>query len=193
MAVLVTNPMKMAGPWASGTVLDYHSVSATPTGDPYHPFEMKYTELGNRLFRFKYRGDTSALPDIVDTAEAFIKGSKLKIECIVPAPASIGRTSQPVTLLARELAKRLDVPAYEKALAKPKATPSMKNVPDWLERQRLLADAIQSGTEEDVANKSVLLVDDLVESGSTLRRAAEVLLGDGKASCVHAFALTRTR
>jgi hypothetical protein len=57
MAVVKTSPMKLLGPWGVGYVLDYHSVSATPTGDPYHPFEMKYTELGSRVYLFKYRGD----------------------------------------------------------------------------------------------------------------------------------------
>lgn len=39
MAIVKINPMKLAGPRVVGYVLDYHSVSATPTGDPYHPFE----------------------------------------------------------------------------------------------------------------------------------------------------------
>jgi len=48
MSVLKTNPMTLTGPWAAGCVLDYHSLSATPNGDPYHPFEMTYTEIGAR-------------------------------------------------------------------------------------------------------------------------------------------------
>lgn len=191
MGVLKTNPMKMSGPWVEGFVLDYHSVSATPTGDPYH-FEMKYTELGERVFRFKYRGDRSKLPDIVDTAEDFVKRTGWKVDYLAPAPPSMGRTSQPVVELARELAKRLGIQTCENALSKVKKTPSMKNIPDWLERQRVLAEAIQAGSD-DVNGKSVLVLDDIVESGSTLRRAAEVILKDGKAGKVYALALTRTR
>lgn len=97
--------MKLMGPWAAGYVLDYHSVSAVPTGDPYHPFEMKYTGLGDRLYRFKYRNDAGALPDILDTAENFVRGLGLKIDCLVPAPPSKPGGSQPVVQLARELAK----------------------------------------------------------------------------------------
>jgi predicted amidophosphoribosyltransferase len=110
MAVVRTNPMKLLGPWVAGYVLDYHSVSATPTGDPYHPFEMKYTELGSRLYQFKYRSDSSVVADIVETAEHFLKESGITIECVVPAPPSMRRASQPVVDLARELAKRLGVP-----------------------------------------------------------------------------------
>lgn len=191
MAVLKINPMKLMGPWAAGYVLDYHSVSAVPTGDPYHPFEMKYTELGDRLYRFKYRNDAGALPDILDTAENFVRGLGLKIDCLVPAPPSKPRGSQPVVQLARELAKRLSLPTLEAAVIKTKETPSMKNIPDWLERQKILGEAVQAGADK-AKGKTVMLIDDLVESGSTLRRAAEVLLKEG-ATAVYAVALTRTR
>jgi predicted amidophosphoribosyltransferase len=192
MAVVKINPMKLLGPWAAGYVLDYHSISGTPTGDPYHPFEMKYTELGGRLYRFKYRGDSSVVVDIIETAVQFIKGLKIAIDCVVPAPPSMRRASQPVVELARELAKGLAVPICEDAVVKAKETPSMKNIPDWFERQRVLQEALKAGSG-DVNGKSVLLLDDLVESGSTLRRSADVLLKDRGAAVVYALGLTRTR
>jgi competence protein ComFC len=104
----------------------------------------------------------------------------------------MGRASQPVVEMARELARRLALPACEGALSKVKTTASMKNIPDWLERQRVLEEAVQAGAD-DVKGRSVLILDDLVESGSTLRRSAEVVLKDGKAASVYALALTRTR
>jgi predicted amidophosphoribosyltransferase len=191
MAVVKINPMKLLGPWVGGYVLDYHSISATPTGDPYHPFEMKYTELGGRLYRFKYRADSSVVVDIVETAVQFIKGLGITIHCVVPAPPSMKRASQPVVQLARELAKVLAVPVCEDALIKTQETPSMKNIPDWFERQKVLGEAVKGGSG-NVKGKSVLLLDDLVESGSTLRRSAEVLLKDG-AAAIYALGLTRTR
>jgi predicted amidophosphoribosyltransferase len=75
---------------------------------------------------------------------------------------------------------------------KVKETPSMKNISDWWERQRVLGEALQVGSDQ-VKGKSILLLDDLVESGSTLRRAADVLLTHGGAASVYAVALTRTR
>jgi len=80
----------------------------------------------------------------------------------------------------------------EDAVIKAKPTPPMKNIDDWAERQRVLAEAIQVGPG-DVKGKSVLLLDDLIESGSTLRRTAEVLLRDGGARSVYALVLTRTK
>ena len=68
----------------------------------------------------------------------------------------------------------------------------MKNIDDWAERQAMLSEAVQAG-EAEVKGKVVLVFDDLIESGSTLRRAAEVLLKDGSAQAVYALVLTRTK
>jgi predicted amidophosphoribosyltransferase len=120
------------------------------------------------------------------------KGWKPTLECIVPAPPSIDRGTQPVVLLAHGLAKRMGVPVFIDAVRKAEKTPSMKNIDDWFERQRILSKAVQPG-KDNVAEKSILLLDDLIQSGSTLRRAAEVLLDDCKAKGIYALVLTRTR
>lgn len=194
MAVVKCNPMKLAPtPWVEGYVLDYHTISSTPTADPYYRFDTKRTDLGELLYRFKYRSaGTTALNDIVDTAEQFVLGWKPPIECIVPAPASVTRAAQPVVEIARGLAGRLRLPVIEGAVVKVKTTAQMKNIDDWAERQRLLAEAVQA-EKHDVRGKSILLVDDLTESGSTLRRTAEVLLRDAGARAVYALVLTRTK
>jgi hypothetical protein len=51
----------------------------------------------------------------------------------------------------------------------------MKNIGEWSEREKLLRKAIQA-RPADLRGKSMLLVDDLIQSASTFRRAAEVLL-----------------
>jgi predicted amidophosphoribosyltransferase len=187
--------MRIRGSWADGYVLDYHTVTSKPTGDPYHPFETKRTELGQLLYQFKY-GNGTGLTEIVDTVEDFIRNQwrpAPNFEYIVPAPASVTtRKSQPVVELARELAKRLGVTACEDAVMKVTATQQMKNIDDWHERQKALKEAIQKGSG-NIAGKRILLVDDLTESGSTLGRVAEVLLKDGEAAAVYALALTRTK
>jgi len=194
MAVVNTNPMKLPPkPWVEGYVLDYHTVSSTPTGDPYYRFDTKRTELGELLFRVKYRaGGSDVVADIVDTAEQFVGGWKPPIDCVVPAPPSLTRKTQPAVEVARGLAARLRIPMFEDAIVKVKTTPQMKTIDDWSERQRVLAEAVQAG-QNDVKGKSILLFDDLIESGSTLRRAAEVLLKDCGARAIYALVLTRTK
>ena len=195
MAHVTFDPVKLEGPWTDGYVLDRHTISSVPTGDPYFPFETKRTELGELLYQFKYRNKIDVLEGIVDTAEEFIRHhwqGLPRFDCIVPAPPSATRQAQPVMTLARELAQRLGIPTCEDAVVKVKATLEMKNISDWVQRATVLAEAIRKG-EGDVKSKCILLFDDLTESGSTLRRVAEVLLKDGSASAVYALVLTRTK
>ena len=76
------------------------------------------------------------------------------------------------------------------AAIKATATAQMKNVP-MHERAPLLSAAIQAGTDS-VRGLRILLVDDLWETGSTLRRVAEVLTQMG-ASEVRALVMTRAK
>jgi predicted amidophosphoribosyltransferase len=194
MGAVKINPMRLpAEPWVEGYVLDYHTISSTPTGDPYYRFDTRRTELGELLFQRKYRsGGPAVVALIVDTAMQFLNGWRPPIGCVVSTPPSVTRKTQPAGEIARELAARLQVPWFERAVIKVKPTPQMKNVDDWAERQRLLGEAVQLG-QDDVKGKTVLLFDDLIESGSTLRRTAEVLLNDGGARALYALVLTRTK
>jgi predicted amidophosphoribosyltransferase len=194
MAIVATKPMKLsATPWVEGYVLDYHTVSSTPTGDPYYRFDTKRTDLGELLFRLKYRsGGNDVLTDIIDTAADFVGTWRPPIDCVVPSPPSQMRKMQPAIEIARALADRLGFPAYLEAVHKVKTTPQMKNIDDWTERQRVLADSMCLG-EGELKGKSILLFDDLIESGSTLRRAAEILLNEGGAQRIYTLVLTRTK
>jgi predicted amidophosphoribosyltransferase len=93
----------------------YHTISSTPTGDPYYRFDTNRTELGERLFQLKYRrGGADVLADLVDTIEQFLSQWKPPVEVIVPAPASLNRNSQPVIQMAKALANRLGLPISRK-------------------------------------------------------------------------------
>jgi predicted amidophosphoribosyltransferase len=194
MTAVTVKPMKLpAQPWVEAYVLDYHTVSSTPTGDPYYRFDTKRTELGELLFRLKYRPfEDAVLNDIVDTVVKFLGTWQPPIDCIVSAPPSLARKTQPILTIARAVGVRLGFPVCEGAVVKAKPTPQMKNVDDWTERQKLLADSIQPGLGK-VKGKVILLLDDLIESGSTLRCTADVLLKRCGAKALYALVLTRTK
>ena len=106
MAVVKFNPMKLTPmPWVEGYVLDYHTISSTPTGDPYYRFDTKRTDLGELLFRFKYRSaGTAALNDIVDTVEQFIRGLEYpQLNVLCRRRASVTRRAQPGAEIARRV------------------------------------------------------------------------------------------
>ena len=129
--------------------------------------------------------------DIVDTAVAFVNDRwSGVIDCVVPPPPSLHRTKQPAVQIAAGIAAALGVPSLAAAAVKATATQQMKNVP-LHERAPLLSAAIQAGTDA-VQGRRVLLVDDLWETGSTLRRVAEVLEQMG-ATEVRVLAMTRTK
>lgn len=195
MAPVKINPERLQGPWAEGYVLDRHTQSSTPSGyiGPHLQYDTRRTELGELVYRLKYRGDKKAIPIIVETAEQFIKSWKPPVDCIVtPPPSDMTRKSQPVTDIVRELAGRIGAPICEDAVIKGKPTAQMKNIDNWSERQKVLQEAIRVGSG-DLKGKRILLFDDLIESGSTLRRVAEVLVVDAGAAAVFALVLTRTK
>ena len=194
MAPVRINPIKLPGPWVEGYVLDLHSISSTFLGyDGSVPrFDTKYSDLGELVYRFKYRSDSTALPVIVDTVEQFIGESKWEFDCIVAAPPSIGRKSQPVAEIAQELSSRLGVPVCDNAVVKVKTTPPMKNIEFPAERATMLQDAFR-GEPDKTRRKRLLLLDDLFEYGSTVGAVAKVLLTEGEAAAVYMLALTRKR
>jgi competence protein ComFC len=62
------HPRKIDGPWADGRVLDLHSTGSEFLGyDEYghEQFDTRRTEVGDLLYRLKYRNDLSALEEII--------------------------------------------------------------------------------------------------------------------------------
>jgi len=191
VAIVEVHPERIDGPWTEGFVLDRHVISAVPIGylGEHMQFDTTRSALGELVYQLKYRN--GPLNDIVDTAVGFVNARwNGVIECVVPPPPSLHRTKQPAVLIAAGIAAALGVPAAPSAAVKATATPQMKNVP-LHERAPLLSAATQAGSDS-VQSRRVLLVDDLWETGSTLRRVAEVL-GQMGASEIRALAMTRTK
>jgi len=187
------NPRRIQGAWADGYVFDLHSTGSTLLGHNEHghpEFETHRTEMGELLCRLKYRGDASALTDILDTAEEFIRLWDVGFSRIVPVPPSAVRRVQPLYQVADGLGARLKV-QVKKIEKSSQNHEQLKNVYDFDERRRLLQDAFvvsRSGVERE----RILLLDDLYRSGATLNAVAEALTKAG-AAAVFALALTKTR
>ena len=191
MAAVEVHPERIEGLWIEGFVLDRHVISSRPIGHvgEHMQFETTRSPLGELVYQLKYRN--GPVNDIVETAVAFVAERwKGLIDCVVPPPPSLHRTKQPAVLIASGVAASLTVPSLAVAAVKATATPQMKNVA-LFERAPLLSAAIQAGTDA-VEGRRVLLIDDLWETGSTLRRVADVLWQMG-ATEVRALAMTRTK
>jgi competence protein ComFC len=191
----VLNPQGIRGPWKTGIVLDWHTVGSQMVGHNEfgHPiFETLRSELGELLYKFKYRSDQSALVEILKvTVGYFADRAPGRIDIILPVPPS--NPSRVVTRrIAEGLAAGLQLPYSASALTKVKSTTELKSVADLEVRKEMLRGAFQVSRPE-VEGKTVLLVDDLYRSGATLEAAAEAITSQGNPKAVYVLALTRTR
>jgi competence protein ComFC len=191
MAVVPCDPQPITGPWDVGFVLDRHMVVSIPVGydGGRTVFDSTRTPLGEAVYRFKNRGGPA--DDIVDTAIAFIEQHwRGEIDTIVWPPPSRTRWRQPAEVLGRAVAERLSIATVPDAIIKVQLTEQVKNLPQY-ERAAILESAIHRGPGS-VRDRRVLLIDDLWQTGSTMRRSASVLREMGPAS-IRALAITRTK
>ncbi len=191
------HPKKIRGKWAEGYALDLHTASSTFLGyDGYgHPqFETVRSELGELLYKLKYRADPSAVDSIAETAAEFLKEKwNIDVDLIVPVPPSdTSRKRQPVLEVATAISGRTGIELCLDGVVKVKQTPQLKNVFDFKERVAALEGAF-TVEKAKIQGKRVLLFDDLFRSGATMNTITECLTRDGGAEVVYALTLTRTR
>ncbi|HUT79263.1 MAG TPA: ComF family protein [Polyangia bacterium] len=92
-------------------------------------------------------------------------------------------------LLARELARALGFPLQAGLLGRVRETGSRKGL-SRADRHADLEGAFAVGERKSLAGLSILLVDDVVTTGATVRAASRAIL-DGGASAVHVVCLAR--
>lgn len=192
----VINPRRIPGNWRQGYVLDYHTLSSEFLGyDEYGrpQFETKRTEIGELLYRLKYKTDRSAFASLVETAAQFLASRHLAIDYVLPVPPSKTRVFQPVLEIAKGVSKQLGVAYRDDLVYKTKETPELKNVYDFNERLKLLENAYSIQQPTLFSGKTILLFDDLYRSGATMNAIASALYAQGRVANVYAFALTKTR
>ena len=193
------NPQEITGEWDEGFVLDVHTISSMLVGYDefgHEKFDTKRSELGELLYKLKYRSDKSVLNDIIDCVMKFLRNDWEiidSLDIIVPMPPSnTGRRIQPVIDVATGISTRTGVNVAKNALVKIKETPQLKDIHNYKERSNALQDAFKS--DKSVTDeKSVLLLDDLYRSGATLNAASRVLRHQGNVETIYVLALTRTR
>lgn len=196
--MITLNPKKLSGNWFKGYALDYHTLSSTFLGYDafgHKVFDNKYSEIGELLYKLKYKSDKSVLNDIIEATTYFLKQEwKIvdKLDAIIPIPpANVRRAVQPVIEIAIGLNAKLKIPLYKDMLEKIRETPELKNIFEFDKRLELLQDSFS--TSNLIRGKNILLFDDLFRSGATLNAATSILYGKGEVAKVYVLTLTRTR
>jgi competence protein ComFC len=192
--MIAIHPREIRGSWDQGYVLDGHTISSTMIGynEFGHPeFDTLRSELGEMVYRLKYKGDKGVIASIVEAVSEFVKNWGIHPDALVPMPPSKQRSFQPVLAIAGELARSMNLPLHTDSIKKTKATQQMKDLGDFAARVAALEAAFTS--DKALEGKAVLLFDDLFQSGATMNVAARTLKGQGQVKSVYALALTRTR
>ena len=193
------NPQEIRGNWQSGWALDTHTISSRPLQDG--GYNTVRTEFGELVFQVKYRYDRSKIQQISEIVTEFVKerftvdGYAVLpyIAAIIPIPPSDTiRDFQPVTEIAQEIGKLLNLPVRTNYLMKIKQTLPLKNLPSVEDKREQLQGAFIVNTQE-FKGRCVLLFDDLYDSGSTLTEVTKVLYEQGDVRHVLVLTLTRTR
>ena len=188
------HPKQVTGFWDDGYVLDAHTISSTMIGYNefgYAEFDTVRSELGELVYRLKYKGDRGVIPTITETVTEFVRNWGIQPTVVVPVPPSKTHVFQPVIEIATAIANTLKVPLDATSLKKIKNTAQMKDVGDLNARLAALQSAFASG--KDLEGGSVLLFDDLFQSGATMNVVTQTIRKQGLAKAVYAIALTRTR
>ena len=177
---------ELSGPWAAGYALDFHSRFV---GDRW-----ARSETGELAYRFKYGGERRLAEELGRRLADFIVAHQdlRPFDAIVPVPPSPGkRAYQPVPALAEVLGRRIGVPVMAEALIKTRSTRPQKEMRNMAQKQANVAGAFAVKGVSTMRGKRLLVLDDLVDSGTTMQEVTRVLLRAGAAR-VTVLALTRT-
>ena len=145
---------------------------------------LHYTpEVRQLIHRFKY-GGISYLSRTLGRwmAQAYKQRCDWELDIILPVPLHPRRQRQrgfnQSALLARELGRYIDVPVKENVLIRKKYTPAQAGLSKF-QRMQNLRGAFEVREPETVRGKSILLVDDVFTTGSTVNECSMVLLQAG--------------
>jgi predicted amidophosphoribosyltransferase len=189
------HPIKLEGIWEVGFALDVHTISSQFIGYDElgrERFQTERSVMGDLLYRLKYQSDIAVIPEMMEIITSVSDFNT--IDVIVPVPPSnTGRKFQPVIEVAKAIGLRIGKPVHAGVVQKIKRTTQLKNVGDVEERKKILQGAFRIRSTGIYSGKTILLFDDLYQSGATLSAVTSVLYDQGKADSVKVLTLTKTR
>lgn len=187
------NPMKIQGNWDKGYVLDKHVLSSTPKGENVYghmEFNTIRTELGELVFLLKNRGKQDAVCCIIDIIKQFLDNWKeLKsVDIVLPVPPSKERIYQPASEIAEAISQYLDVSFTDGVLEKT----TFEQSKNMNKTDKSLKGSIVANLKATKPH-SILLVDDLYSTGTTLTECVSVLRNDPHLKNIYVLAMTKTK
>ena len=186
---------KLEGNWVNGFAFDLHSISSEYVGEDQYGHDRYNTirsEMGELIYQLKYQHDSKAVTKIVDMFKK-IKGIE-KVDYIIPIPPSKSdRLEQPVFSIATEFGRRFGIVVLLDVLGKTKGSQELKGITNPDERQEAIKNSMHIAKHYDLSGKTILLIDDLYRSGSTLNVATDLLYSEEHVKQVYVLTMTKTR
>lgn len=129
---------------------------------------------------FKYKKEIRLLPLFSRAIRSLPKD--INPEIIIPVPLHRKKLQKrgynQTSFLSKVVSEALKMPILEDNLVKVLNTPDQTGSPRK-ERINNLANAFRVNTPEKIINKNILLVDDVITTGATLRKCSDILLREG--------------
>jgi competence protein ComFC len=173
-----------------GFAIEIHTLKSTLLANGR--FETTRTDLGELLFRLKYKFDRSSIEEIATKCSTAIQSAYSDIDVIIPTPPSnLERPFQPVYEVAKRISEITDIPIDLNYIIK-LPTEQIKSLNIQEDRNIILDRSISIG-DDRYKNKNVLIFDDLYRSGDTLSAISRKLLSQGKVNIVKVLCITKTR
>ena len=152
--------------------------------------------LREMVHSFKYEGKLKLAKTISDTMMDHLPFEMKDYDVLIPVPLYIGKLRQreynQSAVLASDVAKRTGARANLRGLLKIRDTLPQIEIKDEAERRRNVRGAFQVRDKSVFKGCSVLLIDDVLTTGSTSNECAKTLLNSG-ASSVDVLTLARAR
>jgi len=143
----------------------------------------EYGSVASSVYRMKYGGKQEYAAFFGEEMAVYLKDfiRRVQPDGIVPIPLHKKRLRKrgynQSCLLAKALGEAINVPVYDKLLVRIRNTEPLK-LQNPAERQNNLKKAFIIG-ENDVKLKTILIVDDIYTTGSTINEAVRVLRENG--------------
>ncbi|SNX53133.1 ComF family protein [Thermoanaerobacterium sp. RBIITD] len=155
----------------------------------------EYDDMMKSLIaRFKYYKERQLSEFFAKYMHKYLLNTDIKFDVIVPVPLHKTKLDErgynQAELLARELSYRFDI-ILSKPIRRIKNTRSQTAL-NKEERAKNLKGAFKVVYSEMVKNKTILLIDDILTTGSTLDECAKVLIESG-AICVYTATIATGR
>lgn len=156
-----------------------------------------YYEGGVRqsLLRYKFGGSTANGAVYGKLMAKCIDETDISCDIITWVPLSRRRLRKrgydQARILAEAVAVELDVPC-ERLLTKIRDNPAQSGAGSFENRRKNVSGAYEAVNTASIENRRVLIIDDIVTTGSTLSECAHVLKNAG-AGCVYAAAAARKK